>query len=52
MSNQDNQRLNNCKSCNSKNSKNTTYDHNHGFWECQDCGELWAYNIDDPDWMN
>ncbi|MEH2404149.1 hypothetical protein [Nostoc sp.] len=26
------------------------YEENYGYWECLDCGHVWALNADDPDY--
>jgi ribosomal protein L37AE/L43A len=41
------ERVNDCSKCGSK---NTTYNHGFGYWQCQNCGKVWAYDEDDPDW--
>ncbi|MDM9580895.1 hypothetical protein [Nostoc sp. GT001] len=28
------------------------YQENYGYWECLDCGHVWALDADDPDYDN
>ncbi|MEH2200956.1 hypothetical protein [Nostoc sp.] len=37
----------NCPNCDSK---RTRYQPSQGYWECLDCGRLWGYDQDDPDY--
>lgn len=36
-----------CPNCNSE---HTIYDSDHGFWQCEECSNVWAYDEDDPDY--
>jgi ribosomal protein L37AE/L43A len=36
--------------CNKCNSTNCLYNKEHGFWQCHDCQNVWAYAKDDPDY--
>ena len=31
-------------------SQNVTYNHEYGFYRCNDCDGVWAYSKDDPDY--
>ncbi len=37
----------NCLKCKSK---SITFDQDYGFYQCESCGESWAYSEDDPDY--
>jgi ribosomal protein L37AE/L43A len=36
-----------CPNCNSE---HTIYNSDYGFWQCEECSNVWAYNEDDPDY--
>ena len=36
-----------CKKCNSN---STQFNQEHGFWKCDTCSNIWAYDKDDPDY--
>lgn len=37
----------NCPNCESS---RIEYQANYGYWECQDCGQVWGLDKDDPDY--
>ncbi|MCC5623220.1 hypothetical protein [Nostoc sp. CHAB 5715] len=40
----------NCPNCPRCDSTRLSYQENYGYWECLDCGHVWALDADDPDY--